>query len=92
MVAGFQVSTGGRIWVSTEATMRTDLVLDALEQALHDRELDGQLIVHSDRGGQGGFNWSSQHLLRGWSDGGEATAIRALAELNSAQSGDQVRD
>ena len=33
-------------------TMRTDLVLDALEQALHDRELDGQLIVHSDRGSQ----------------------------------------
>jgi transposase InsO family protein len=33
-------------------TMRTDLVLDALEHALHDRELDGQLIVHSDRGSQ----------------------------------------
>ena len=34
------------------STMRTDLVLDALEQALHDRELDGRLIVHSDRGSQ----------------------------------------
>lgn len=33
-------------------SMRTDLVLDALEQALHDRELDGRLIVHSDRGSQ----------------------------------------
>lgn len=33
-------------------TMRTALVLDALEQALHDRELDGQLVVHSDRGSQ----------------------------------------
>ncbi len=32
--------------------MRTDLVLDALEQALHDRELDGRLVVHSDRGSQ----------------------------------------
>jgi putative transposase len=31
-------------------TMRTELVLDALEQALHDRELDGRLVVHSDRG------------------------------------------
>ncbi len=30
-------------------TMRTDLVLDALEQALHDRLLDGDLVVHSDR-------------------------------------------
>lgn len=33
-------------------TMRTELVLDALEQALHDRELDGRLVVHSDRGAQ----------------------------------------
>ena len=33
-------------------TMRTDLVLDALEQALYDRELDGRLVVHSDRGTQ----------------------------------------
>lgn len=33
-------------------TMRTELVLDALDQALHDRELDGQLVVHSDRGSQ----------------------------------------
>jgi len=33
-------------------TMRTELVLDALEQALHDRELDGRLIVHTDRGAQ----------------------------------------
>lgn len=32
--------------------MQTDLVLDALEQALHDRELDGRLIVHTDRGSQ----------------------------------------
>jgi len=33
-------------------TMRTDLVLDALEQALHDRETDGRLVHHSDRGSQ----------------------------------------
>jgi transposase InsO family protein len=32
--------------------MRTDLVLDALEQALHDRETDARLVVHSDRGSQ----------------------------------------
>jgi putative transposase len=36
------------------STPRTDLVLDALEQALHDRELgkEGGLIHHSDRGSQ----------------------------------------
>ena len=33
-------------------TMRSDLVLDALEQALHDRETDDELIHHSDRGVQ----------------------------------------
>lgn len=32
--------------------MKTELVLDALEQALADRELDGRLVVHSDRGSQ----------------------------------------
>ena len=31
-------------------TMRTDLVLDAPEQALHDRNLPGRLAVYSDRG------------------------------------------
>jgi putative transposase len=33
-------------------TMRTDLVLDAREQALHGREMDGGLVVHSGRGSQ----------------------------------------
>ncbi len=37
---------GGR----AHTTMRTALVLDALEQALHDREREGRLILHSDRG------------------------------------------
>ncbi len=41
-IVGWRVST----------SMRTDLALDALEQALYDREADGQLFHHSDRGGQ----------------------------------------
>ena len=46
------------------SSMRADFVLDALEQALYARqpERDGALIHHSDRGSQGGFNRSSQHL------------------------------
>jgi putative transposase len=45
----------------------TDLVLGALEYAVWGRGLDGtlgqpRLVHHSDRGAQGGFNWSSQHL------------------------------
>jgi transposase InsO family protein len=33
-------------------SLRTDLALDALEQALYDRETDGPLVHHSDRGSQ----------------------------------------
>ena len=45
-------------------TAHADFVLDALEQALHDRRpvQRSRLVHHSDRGGQGGFKWSSQHL------------------------------
>ncbi|MGI5254194.1 hypothetical protein [Actinacidiphila glaucinigra] len=45
--------------------MRTDLPLDALEMALWRQKIkkDAGLIHHSDRGSQGGFNWSSQHLV-----------------------------
>src|ERR1700710_836306 len=47
------------------SSMRTDFVLDALEQALYDRqpERDRSLTHHSDRGSQGGFNRSSQHRV-----------------------------
>jgi putative transposase len=46
------------------SAMTTDFVLDALEQALYARRPggDGTLIHHSDRGSQGGFNRSLQHL------------------------------
>ena len=56
-IVGWRVST----------SMHTEFVLDALEQALYARqpERDGELIHHSDRGSQGGFNWSSQHLQPG---------------------------
>ena len=33
-------------------SLRTDLALDALEQALHDRDTDAGLVHHSDRGSQ----------------------------------------
>jgi putative transposase len=38
-------------WRAT-TTLRSDLALDALEQALYDRALDGPLVHHSDRGAQ----------------------------------------
>ena len=50
---------------------RTDFVLDALEQALHDRKpvRKGSLVHHSDRGVQGGLNRSSQRFNDGGCDG-----------------------
>jgi transposase InsO family protein len=54
MVVGWQASR----------SLRADLAIDALEMAVHNRGADGLdgLIHHSDRGVQGGFKWSSQHL------------------------------
>jgi putative transposase len=48
-------------------TAHAGFVLDALEQALHDRRPlhRGGLVHHSDRGSQGRFKRSSQHLDRG---------------------------
>ena len=55
-VVGWQVST----------SLRTDLALDALDMGLWSRQRAGHdvagLTHHSDRGVQGGFTWSSQHL------------------------------
>ena len=43
--------------------LRADLALDALEMGIWSRATDlGGLVHHSDRGVQGGFRWSSQHL------------------------------
>jgi transposase InsO family protein len=51
--------------------MRTDLITDALRMAIVHRNPPSGVIFHSDRGAQGGFNWSSQHLhaeAREWDD------------------------
>ena len=53
--------------------LRTELVADALTNAVAARNPDAGVIFHSDRGCQGGFNWSSQHLDHGgvgWDDRG----------------------
>ena len=61
--------------------LRTDLVADALTDAHHRRRPAPGVVFHSDRGCQGGFNRSSQHLDHGGGcgtssrlDGGEARA------------------
>src|SRR3954447_3684589 len=45
--------------------MRTDLIVDALRMAIIHRDPPPGVIFHSDRGAQGEFNRSSQHLDRG---------------------------
>jgi transposase InsO family protein len=47
------------------SSLRTDIALVALEQALYERSAfsDRELIHHSDRGVQLGFNPSSQHVF-----------------------------
>jgi putative transposase len=61
-------------------TLRAELALDALEMAIWARQhtsLDG-LVHHSDRGVQGGFNRSSQHLDVRSCDAGAQTAAVGL--------------
>ena len=59
-------------------TAHAGFVLDALEQALHERRpvQGGGLVHHSDRGVQPGFKWSSQHLERGGCDGLFGSGVR----------------
>ncbi|MFG2632188.1 IS3 family transposase [Streptomyces sp. NPDC048473] len=68
MVVGWQVAT----------SLYTDLALHALEMAIWRRRHTGAdltgLTHHSDRGVQGGFNWSSQHLMTEVRDGSRQKA------------------
>ncbi|MFE9942012.1 IS3 family transposase, partial [Streptomyces hirsutus] len=73
----FVVDTFSRRIVGWSASMskQTQLVLDALDMGLWQRDRDGrppkpgELIHHSDAGSQGGFNRSLQHLVLGGVDG-----------------------
>ena len=61
-------------------TANAGFVLDALEQAIHQRRpAQDQLVHHSDRGSQDGFNRSSQHaILGGVDDKNRQTKIRTV--------------
>ena len=66
-------------------TAHTAFVLDALEQAVHERRPlhRAGLVHHSDRGSQGRFKWSSQRLMRSYDDQMEAT-IGSFSESSIA--------
>src|SRR5687768_15094406 len=61
-------------------TAHASFVLDALEQALHERQptYRGGLVHHSDRGSQGGLNRSSQRFDGGGCDGHEEAAVGSM--------------
>lgn len=54
---------------SIDSRMKASLAVAALRNAVQRRRPGPGCIVHSDRGSQGGFNWSSQHLNDGGVDG-----------------------
>jgi hypothetical protein len=67
--------------------LRTELVVDAIDMARWRRKPVGT-IIHSDRGTQGGFNWSSQHLvLMEVRDGSSAESIGSGGAAEAAVAG-----
>jgi putative transposase len=62
------VHSGRIVGYSMDARMTASLAVTALRNAIALRTPAGT-IVHSDRGSQGGFKWSSQHLERGGARG-----------------------
>ena len=78
----FVIDTYARRIVGWRAsrTAHASFVLDALEQALHDRRPAhrGGLVHHSDRGSQGGFNRSSQRPEEGGCDGHSEATVGSM--------------
>ena len=66
MIVGWQTATH----------LKTELVLDALEMAVHLRQpAAGELVAHTDRGSQGGFERSLQRSIRERCDGHEVSGL-----------------
>ena len=53
---------GDIVGYALKVRMTKQLVTEAREQAIRRHKPSQCLIHHADRGSQGGFNWSSQHL------------------------------
>ena len=66
--------------------LRTELVVDALEMARWRRSPAGT-IVHSDRGTQGGFNWSSQHPVMEVLSGSSSAGSRPCGPAEASVAG-----
>ncbi|MEV6576338.1 DDE-type integrase/transposase/recombinase [Streptomyces sp. NPDC051577] len=69
--------------------MRTELVIDALAAAERTRGSLAGAVMHTGHGSQGGFNWSSQHLVvvevrGGLSSAGSGAGGASEAEVSGA--------
>jgi putative transposase len=57
--------------------LKKDLALQALNRAVALRNPPSDCIHHTDRGSQGGFNWSSQRTMNGCCDDNTQTGFRS---------------
>ena len=57
------LATRKLIGYSMAGHMRAELTIDAITMAASHSQLEPGCIFHTDQGSQGGFNWSSQHLV-----------------------------
>jgi putative transposase len=73
---------------SMDSRMTAQLAVSALRNAIALRSPAGTVVVHSDRGSQGGFNRSSQHLDHGgsrWDAVGSSCRSRRRVHAGSGQ-------
>ena len=62
---------------SIDSSQTASLVVNALGMAIENRQAEG-VVIHSDHGTQGGFNWSSQHLDDGGACWGRTSRRRCV--------------
>jgi transposase InsO family protein len=86
------VYSGRIVGYSIDSRMKSRLAVQALENAVAMRGDVAGCVVHSDRGSQGGFNRSSQHLDRGgvqqWR---RSTGLRRRARSRRVRAGSGAR-
>ena len=82
------VFSGRIVGYSIDSRMKSRLAVQALENAVAMRGDVAGCVVHSDRGSQGGFNWSSQHfVIAEVSDGSSSAGSRSGGATEASVAG-----
>ena len=79
------VFSGRIVGYSISDRMKSRLAVQALEHAVARRDAVAGCVVHSDRGSQGGFNRSSQHLVTSEVFDGSSTASSRPGDPSEAE-------